>query len=101
MERRGHFDSIVPSLVYILTKQHGVCGGKRCLKTTFNAIYETLNYEMSLDALALKNLFLSGEFQIHPLFIISPLLAFQKQQQQQQKMTNAHFGRGIGQLGID
>ena len=29
---------------------------------------------MSLDALALKNLFLSCEFQIHPLFIISPLL---------------------------
>ena len=100
MDRRGHFDSFVPSLVYILTKQHGVCNGKHLLKTTFNAIFETLNYEMSLDALALKNLFLSCEFQIHPLFIISPLLAFQKQQQQQ-KMTNAHFGGGIGQLGID
>ena len=74
VECLGHFDSIVPSLVYILTKQRGVCGGKHCLKTPFNAIFETLNFEMSLDALALKNLFLSCEFQIHPLFIISPLL---------------------------
>ena len=123
VERWGHFDSIVPSLVYILTKQHGVCGGKHYLKTPFNAIFETLNFEMSLDALALKNLFLSCEFQIHPLFIISPLLdnparwvgfcinllalptfiylQHSKKKQQQKKMTNAHFGGGIGQLGID
>ena len=70
------------------------------MKTTFNAIFETLNFEMSLDALALINLFLSCEFQILPLFIINPLLAFQKQQKQK-KLTNAHFGGGIGQLGID
>ena len=28
VKRLGHFDSIVPSLACILTKQHGVCGGK-------------------------------------------------------------------------
>ena len=33
MERLGDFDSIVPSLVCIPTKQHGVCGGKYLLKT--------------------------------------------------------------------
>ena len=33
VERLGHFDSIVPSLVCIPTKQHGVCGGKYLLKT--------------------------------------------------------------------
>ena len=73
MEHLGHFDSIVPSLSYILTKQHGVCGGKHLLKTTLNASFETLNFEMSLDASALKNLYLLCEFQIHPLFIISLL----------------------------
>lgn len=53
----GRFDSIVPSLAYILTKQHGVCGVKHLLKTTFNAIFETLNFKMSLDALAPKTCF--------------------------------------------
>ena len=29
MECLGHFDGIVPSLACVLTKQHGVCGGKK------------------------------------------------------------------------
>ena len=41
VERLGHFDNIVPSLACILTKQHGVCGGKYLLKTTGNTIFET------------------------------------------------------------
>ena len=57
----GHFDSlfgaIVPSLARILTKQHGIRGGgEYLLKTLENAISETLNFKMSLDATALKNL---------------------------------------------
>ncbi|CAH3141018.1 unnamed protein product [Porites lobata] len=57
----GHFDSlfdgIVPSLARILTKQHGIRGGgEYLLKTPENAISETLNFKMSLDATALKNL---------------------------------------------
>ena len=100
-------------------KQHSVCGGKHLLKTTFNAIFETLNFKMSLDASALKNLFLSCEFQIHPLFIISlPLDSLARwvgfcinllalptfvylQHSKEKEMTNAHWGGGIGQLGID
>ena len=57
----GHFDSlfdgIVPSLALILTKQHGIRGGgDYLLKIPENAISETLNFTMSLDARALKNL---------------------------------------------
>ena len=52
----GHFDGIVPSLVCSLTKQHGVGGVKCLLKTPGSAISETLNFKMSLAALALKNL---------------------------------------------
>ena len=44
------------------------------LKTPGNAISETLNFHMSLDASALKNLCLWCEFQGHLLFIISLLL---------------------------
>ena len=74
LERLGHFDDIVPSLAFVLTKQHGVRGGKNLLKTPRNAISETLNVKMSLDALALKNLCLWCKFQSRLLFIISLLL---------------------------
>ena len=58
----------------ILAKQHGVRSGKYGLKTPGNSISETLNFTMSLDASALKNLYLWCEFQSHLLFIISLLL---------------------------
>ena len=74
LERLGHFDGIVPSLLCILTKQHGICSGKCLLKTPGNAISATLYFKMSLAALALKNLFLWCEFQSRLLFIISLLL---------------------------
>ena len=74
LERLGHFNSIIPSLACILTKQHGVRGGKFLLKTPGNAISETINFKMSLDASALKSLCLWCEFQSHLLFIISLLL---------------------------
>ena len=54
-------DSIVPSLARILTKQHGIRGGgEYLLKTPENVISETLNFKMSLDATALKNLHLGA-----------------------------------------
>ena len=71
MECLEHFDGFVPSLACILTKQHGVHGGKYLLKTPGNAISKTLIFKMSLDASALKNLCLWSEFQSHLLFIIS------------------------------
>ena len=74
MECLGHFDSIVPSLACILTKQNGVRSGKHLLKTPANAISETLTFKMSLDASALKNLRLWCEFQSRLLFIINLLL---------------------------
>ena len=74
VERMGHFNGIIPSLACILTKQNGVRGGKFLLKTPGNAISETLNFKMSLDTSALKNLCLWCEFQSHLLFIISLLL---------------------------
>ena len=43
-----HFSGIVPSLVCILTKQHGFRSGKYLLKTLENAISETVNVKMSL-----------------------------------------------------
>ena len=53
--------SIVPSLARILTKQHGIRGGgEYLLKTPENAISETLNFKMSLDATVLKNLCLGA-----------------------------------------
>ena len=70
----GHFNGIVPSLACILTKQHGVCGGKYFLKSPANTISETLNYKMSLDASAIKNLCFWCKFQSRLLFIISLLL---------------------------
>ena len=54
----GHFDldGIVPSLACILTKKHGVRGGKYRLKIPGNGISETLlNFKMSLDASALNS----------------------------------------------
>ena len=55
------FDGIVPSLARVLTKQHGIRGGgEYLLKTPENAISETLNFKMSLDATALKNLCLGA-----------------------------------------
>ena len=42
---------------------HGVRGGKYILKTPGNAISETFNFKMSLDALALKSFCLCCEFQ--------------------------------------
>ena len=74
MEHPGHCDGIFPCLACIVMKQHGVCSGKHLLKTTGNAISKTLNFKMSLDALALKNLCLWCEFQSCLLFIISLLL---------------------------
>ena len=75
MECLGHFDGIVPSLACILTKQHGGSGGiKYLLKSPGNAISETLNFKMPLDASALKNLYLWCNFQSHLPFIISLLL---------------------------
>ena len=70
----GHFNGIIPSLACILMKQHGVRGGKYLFKARGNDISETLNFKMSLDASALKNLFLFCEFQSRLLFIISLLL---------------------------
>ena len=74
MEPLGHFDGIVPSLVCILTKQHGVRGEKYLLKTPGNDISDDLNFTISLDASALKNLCLWFEFKSRLLFIISLLL---------------------------
>ena len=50
VEHLRHFSGIVPSLVCILTKEHGFCSGKYLLKTPGNSISETLNVKMSLDA---------------------------------------------------
>ena len=74
MQCCGHFDSFVPSLAIILTKQHSIRSGKYLLKTPGNAISDTLNIKLSLDASAFKNLCLWCEFQSHLLFIISLLL---------------------------
>ena len=74
VEHLGHFYGIVPSLACFLTKQHGVCSGKYLFKTPGNAISETLNFKISLDASALKNLCLWCKFQSHLLFIIGLLL---------------------------
>ena len=77
VEHLGHFDGIVPSLACILTKQHGVRSEKYLLKTPGNTISETLNFKISLDASALKNLCLWCEFQNCLLFINSlPLKKF-------------------------
>ena len=73
-ERLRHFDSILPSLACILMKQHCVRGGKYLLKTPGKTISETLNFKMSLDAVALKNLRLWCEFQSRLLHIINLLL---------------------------
>ena len=74
LERLGHFDGIVPSLAFVLTKQHGVRCGKNLLKTLGNTISETMIFKMSLGALALKNVCLWCEFQSRLLLIISLLL---------------------------
>ena len=71
VECLGHFNSIIPSLAGILKNQHGVHIGKFLLNTPGNAISKTLNFKMSLDASALKKLFLWCEFQIRLPFIIS------------------------------
>ena len=71
VEHLRHFSGVVPSLVCILTKQHGFCSGKYCLKTPGNSISETLSVKMSLDASALKNLYLKCKFQSCLLFFIS------------------------------
>ena len=76
MECPGHCDGIVPCLACIVTKQHGVRSGKYLLKTPGNAISKTvtLNLKMSLDASALKHLYIWCEFYSHLQFIISLLL---------------------------
>ena len=74
VERLGHFNDIVPSFACILTKQHGVHSEKYLFKPPGNDISETLNFKMSLDASALKNLFLWCKFESRLLFIISLLL---------------------------
>ena len=55
-------------------EKRGVHGGKYLLNTPENAISESLNFKMSLDASALKNLCLWCEFQSRLLFITSLLL---------------------------
>ena len=57
-----------------MSKNDRVCGGKYLLKTSGNAISETLIFKMSPEASALKNLCLWCEFQSHRLFTISLLL---------------------------
>ena len=52
MECLGHFKGIVPSLVCILTKQHGTHGGKYLLKTPGNVISDTLNFKVPCQPLA-------------------------------------------------
>ena len=76
LERLGHLDGIVPStgLACILTKEHGIRGGKYLLNTPENAISKTLIFKMCLDALALKNLYLWCEFQSCLPFIIGLIL---------------------------
>ena len=74
VERLRHFDGILPSFGCILMKQHGVRGGKYLLKTPGKTISETLNFKMSLDALALKNLCPWCKFQSCLLLIINLLL---------------------------
>ena len=74
VEHLRHISGIVPSLVCILTKQHGFCSGKYLLKTSGNSISETLSVKISLDVSALKNLCLWCKFQSCLLFIISLLL---------------------------
>ena len=71
VECPGHCDGIAPCLACIVTKQHGRPAGKYLLKTPGNAISETLNFNMSLDVSALKNLCLWCEFLSHLKFIIS------------------------------
>ena len=66
--------ALFPGFLCILTKQHGLCCGKYLLKTPVNSISETLSVKMSLDASALKNLYLWCKFQSCLLFIISLLL---------------------------
>ena len=69
LKRLNHamsWNGIFLSLVcIILTKQHGVRGGKYLLKTPGKAISETLKFKTFLDALPLKNLCLWCEFQSH------------------------------------
>ena len=74
VEHLRHFGGVVSGLVCTLTKLHGFCSGKYLLKTPGNSISETLSVKMSLDALALKNLYLWCKFQSCLLFIISLLL---------------------------
>ena len=74
VERPRHFDGILPSFGCILMKQHGVRGGKYLLKTPGKTIWETLNFKMSLDTLALKNLCPWCKFQSCLLLIINLLL---------------------------
>ena len=69
VEHLGHFTGMC-----ILTKPDGIHGGKYILKTPGDAISETLNFKMSQDASALKNLCLWYKFQSRLLFIISLLL---------------------------
>ena len=69
MECLEHFKGIVLSLACILTKQHGIRGGNCLLKTPGNGISETLNFKISLVAMALKNLCLWCEFQSRLLSI--------------------------------
>ena len=65
VERMGHFNSIVPSLAMYSDETTWSPG---------NGNFKTLNFKMSLDALAHKNLCLWCEFQSCILFVISLLL---------------------------
>ena len=61
-EHLGHFDSIVPSLACILTKQ----------QTPLKNPWRLLISKMSLDASALKNLYLWCDFRLLPIISLLP-----------------------------
>ena len=73
MLERASYD-LSKRLNQVMSWNDGVCDGKSLLKTSGNAISETLNFKMSLGASSLKNLCLWCEFQSCLLFIISLLL---------------------------
>ena len=79
---------------------------KYLLKTPGNGISETLNFKMSLDASALKNLCLWCEFQSQLLFIISLLLknfltALHGCYEVSHKWKEALTGRKLASLSIN
>ena len=68
----GNFDGIVPSLACILEQQSWHLKWKIPLENPGNGISETLNFIMSLDTSAIKNLRLYCEFQKPPTVNYQP-----------------------------